>query len=98
MTIEELWVKVEASMTNIDNKLDEVAVTVRLHEQTLAQYKAELSAVEKKYDKIVDNMDDKAEKEHDKMKNRIDKLEKFMWLTIGAGGLSGAVITKLFGG
>jgi hypothetical protein len=32
------------------------------------------------------------------MKNRIDKLEKFMWLTIGAGGLSGAVIAKLFGG
>jgi hypothetical protein len=34
--------------------------------------------------------------EHKDFKTRIGKIEKWMWLTLGAGGAAGAGVAKLF--
>lgn len=98
MTTEELWMKIDAKFTNLDDKLDKVATTVQLHEQTLMQIRAEAEAVEKRHDKEIVAMKQDAKEEHDKMQNRIAKLERWMWCSLGAGGAAGAGIAKLLGG
>lgn len=98
MTVDELWTKVDAKMTGLDSKLDDVKTTVRLHEQSLAQYKSELSAIEKKFDKQIEEIRAEKKEEHFNMKSRLSKLEKWMWFMLGAGGSSGAVLAKVFGG
>lgn len=98
MTVDELWTKVDAKMTGLDSKLDDVKTTVRLHEQSLVQYKAELNAIEKKFDKQIEDIRAEKKEEHSNMKSRLSKLEKWMWFVLGAGGSSGAVLAKVFGG
>lgn len=98
MTVDELWTKMDAKMSGLDAKLDDVKTTVRLHEQSLVQYKSELNAVEKKFDKQIEEIKSDKKDEHDKMKSRLSKLEKWMWFMLGAGGSSGAVLAKVFGG
>ena len=98
MTVDELWMKMDAKMSGLDAKLDDVKTTVRLHEQSLVQYKSELNAVEKKFDKQIEEIKSDKKDEHDKMKSRLSKLEKWMWFMLGAGGSSGAVLAKVFGG
>ena len=36
------------------------------------------------------------EVEHKDFKTRLNKIEKWIWLTLGAGGAAGAGLTKLF--
>ena len=98
MTTDELWMKIDAKFTNLDDKLDKVATTVQLHEQTLMQIRAEAEAVEKRHDKEIAAIKSDAREEHDKMQNRITKLERWMWFSLGAGGAAGAGIVKLLGG
>lgn len=98
MTTDELWMKIDAKFTTLDDKLDKVATTVQLHEQTLMQVRAEADAVEKRHDKEIASIKKDARDEHDKMQSRISKLEKWMWFSLGAGGAAGAGIVKLFGG
>jgi len=98
MTVDELWTKVDAKMTSLDTKLDDVKTTVRLHDQSLVQYKSELNAVEKKFDKQIEEIKAEKKDEHANMKSRLSKLEKWMWFMLGAGGSSGAVLAKMFGG
>lgn len=98
MTTDELWMKIDAKFMNLDDKLDKVATTVQLHEQTLMQIRAEAEAVEKRHDKEIAAMKKDAREEHDKMQNRITKLERWMWFSLGAGGAAGAGIVKLLGG
>ena len=45
MTTEELWMKIDAKMSIMDGKLDEVATTVRLHEQALANDKKSIETI-----------------------------------------------------
>lgn len=98
MTVDELWMKVDAKFVGLDEKLDEVRTTVRLHDQTLVQTKAEINAVEKKFDKQIEEIKAEKKDEHANMKSRLSKLEKWMWFMLGAGGSSGAVLAKVFGG
>lgn len=37
------------------------------------------------------------EAEHKDFKTRLTKIEKWIWLTLGAGGTAGAGLVKLFG-
>ena len=84
MTTEELWMKIDAKMSIMDGKLDEVATTVRLHEQALANDKKSIEAVKAE-----------AKEQYNKLETRITKLERWMWFTLGAGGAAGAGIAKL---
>lgn len=84
MTTEELWMKIDAKMSIMDGKLDEVATTVRLHEQALANDKKSIEAVKAE-----------AKEQYNKLEARITKLERWMWFTLGAGGAAGAGIAKL---
>lgn len=85
MTTEELWSKIDNKFTVITSKLDEVATTTKLHDLTLAQTKKDIAEVKKD-----------SETEDDKIKDRLSKVEKWMWLSIGAGGAAGAGLAKLF--
>jgi len=84
MTTEELWMKIDTKMSIMDGKLDEVATTVRLHEQALANDKKSIEAVKQE-----------AKEQYGKLEARIAKLERWMWFTLGAGGAAGAGIAKL---
>jgi len=84
MTTEELWMKIDTKMSIMDGKLDEVATTVRLHEQALANDKKSIEAVKQE-----------AKEQYSKLEARIAKLERWMWFTLGAGGAAGAGIAKL---
>ena len=85
MTTEELWMKIDTKMSIMDGKLDEVATTVRLHEQALANDK-----------KSIETIKAEVKAEFDKQDARISKLERWMWLSLGAGGAAGMGIAKLF--
>lgn len=98
MTVDELWMKVDAKFVGLDEKLDDVRTTVRLHDQTLAQTKAEINAVEKKFDKEIEELRKSGSDSKKDVEGRISKLEKWMWFTLGAGGAAGAGIAKLIGG
>lgn len=98
MTVDELWMKVDAKFVGLDEKLDEVRTTVRLHDQTLVQTKAEINAVEKKFDKEIEKIRNDGENSKKDVDGRISKLEKWMWFSLGAGGAAGAGIVKLLGG
>lgn len=98
MTVDELWMKVDAKFVGLDEKLDEVRTTVRLHDQTLVQTKAEINAVEKKFDKEIEKIRNDGKDSKKDVDGRISKLEKWMWFTLGAGGAAGAGIAKLLGG
>lgn len=97
MTVDELWMKVDAKFLGLDEKLDEVRTTVRLHDQTLVQTKAEINAVEKKFDKEIEKIRNDGKDSKKDVDGRISKLEKWMWFTLGAGGAAGAGIAKLLG-
>lgn len=84
MTTEELWMKIDTKMSIMDGKLDEVATTVRLHEQALANDKKSIEAVKQE-----------AKEQYSKLEARIAKLERWMWFSLGAGGAAGAGIAKL---
>lgn len=86
MTTDELWTKIDAKMSSMDAKLDEVATTVRLHEQALANDKKQIETVK-----------EEASRQYDKMDTRVGKLEKWMWISLGAGGAAGAGLAKLLG-
>lgn len=98
MTVDELWMKVDAKFVGLDEKLDEVRTTVRLHDQTLVQTKAELNAVEKRFDNEIDKIRTDGKEGKKEVDGRISKLERWMWFTLGAGGAAGAGVVKLLGG
>lgn len=86
MTTDELWVKIDAKMSSLDAKLDDVATTVRLHEQALGNDRKEIATIKQE-----------TKASYEKMDGRVSKLEKWMWLSLGAGGAAGAGLAKLFG-
>lgn len=81
MTIEELHREISPVLKDMDRKLDDLSEKVVKHEVTIEATKAE-------------NLDMK--NEHKRMDDRVSKIEKWMWWTLGAGSAAGIGISKLF--
>lgn len=84
MTTDELWEKIDAKMSSMDAKFDELVTTVCLHEQALGNDHKEIATIKQETKSFYEKMD-----------GRVGKLEKWMWLSLGAGGAAGAGIAKL---
>lgn len=81
MTIDDLAEKIEHRFDVVDDKLDSISLTVAKHTVTLNSHDKE----------ILEIKEDKS-----KLEDRIAKLERWMWISIGAGGAAGAGLAKLF--
>lgn len=81
MTIEELHREISPVLKDMDRKLDDLSEKVVKHEVNIEAAKAE-------------NLDMK--NEHKRMDDRVSKIEKWMWWTLGAGSAAGIGISKLF--
>lgn len=81
MSIDDLAEKMDKRFDTLDTKVDGISTVVAIHTTELAAHdKANLQ-----------NRD-----EHLRLDARLDKLEKWMWFTLGAGGAAGAGLAKLF--
>jgi len=81
MTIDELAERMERGFDTIGNKMDAVTQTVAKHGVSLTGHDREIREV-KDYSRELDE--------------RVAKVERFMWLTLGAGAAAGVGISKLF--
>lgn len=81
MSIDDLAEKMDSRFDKLDNKVDNISTTVAIHTKEIAAHDRE-------------NAENR--NAHHKMDARLDKLEKWMWFTLGAGGAAGAGLAKLF--
>lgn len=86
MTVEELWDKLDKKLEGVENKLDTLAHNVATHDVEIKKHSVEYSDFREFYGR-----------EHDKLETRITKLERWMWIALGAGGTAGAGVVKLLG-
>jgi len=81
MTIEDLAEKMDERFDKLDGKVDNINTTVAVHTKEIAAHDRENAT---------------NHEEHKAIDHRLDKLEKWMWFTLGAGGAAGAGLAKLF--
>lgn len=85
MTIDDLDAKIGRRFDQLDDKLDNINLIVAKHTVSLQGHDRELGEVKTE-----------AKQTKEKLENRIAKLERWMWFSLGAGGAAGAGIAKLF--
>ena len=81
MTIEELHREISPVLKDMDRKLDDLSEKVVKHEVNIAAVNRE-------------NRDMKSDRK--RIDDRVSKIEKWMWWTLGAGSAAGVGISKLF--
>ena len=81
MTIEELHREISPVLKDMDRKLDDLSEKVVKHEVNIAAVNRE-------------NRDMKSDQK--RIDDRVSKIEKWMWWTLGAGSAAGVGISKLF--
>ena len=81
MTIEELHREISPVLKDMDRKLDDLSEKVVKHD-------VNIEAVNR------DNRDMKSDQK--RIDDRVSKIEKWMWWTLGAGSAAGIGISKLF--
>ena len=81
MTIEELHREISPVLKDMDRKLDDLSEKVVKHE-------VNIDAVNR------ENRDIKSDQK--RIDDRVSKIEKWMWWTLGAGSAAGVGISKLF--
>ena len=81
MTIEELHREISPVLKDMDRKLDDLSEKVVKHE-------VNIEAVNR------DNRDMKSDQK--RIDDRVSKIERWMWWTLGAGSAAGVGISKLF--
>ena len=81
MTIEELHREISPVLKDMDRKLDDLSEKVVKHE-------VNIDAVNR------ENRDIKSDQK--RIDDRVSKIEKWMWWTLGAGSAAGIGISKLF--
>ncbi len=87
MTADEIAAKIDRLDGNLnrrfdalDSKVDALSLTVATHSQTLTQHDRENKGFKDAFARLSD---------------RVAKVEKWMWFTLGAGGAAGAGLAKL---
>ena len=81
MTIEELHREISPVLKDMDRKLDDLSEKVVKHD-------VNIEAVNR------DNRDMKSDQK--RIDDRVSKIERWMWWTLGAGSAAGVGISKLF--
>ena len=81
MTIEELHREISPVLKDMDRKLDDLSEKVVKHE-------VNIDAVNR------ENRDMKSDQK--RIDDRVSKIERWMWWTLGAGSAAGVGISKLF--
>ena len=81
MTIEELHREISPVLKDMDRKLDDLSEKVVKHE-------VNIDAVNR------ENRDIKSDQK--RIDDRVSKIERWMWWTLGAGSAAGVGISKLF--
>lgn len=81
MTIEELHREISPVLKDMDRKLDDLSEKVVKHEVNIESVNRE-------------NRDMKSDQK--RIDDRVSKIERWMWWTLGAGSAAGVGISKLF--
>ena len=81
MTIEELHREISPVLKDMDRKLDDLSEKVVKHEVNIEAVNRE-------------NRDIKSDQK--RIDDRVSKIERWMWWTLGAGSAAGVGISKLF--
>ena len=81
MTIEELHREISPVLKDMDRKLDDLSEKVVKHEVNIEAVNRESRDIKSDQKRIDD---------------RVSKIEKWMWWTLGAGSAAGVGISKLF--
>ena len=81
MTIEELHREISPVLKDMDRKLDDLSEKVVKHEVNIESVNRE-------------NRDMKSDQK--RIDDRVSKIERWMWWTLGAGSAAGIGISKLF--
>lgn len=81
MTIEELHREISPVLKDMDRKLDDLSEKVVKHEVNIEAVNRE-------------NRDMKSDQK--RIDDRVSKIERWMWWTLGAGSAAGVGISKLF--
>ena len=81
MTIEELHREISPVLKHMDRKLDDLSEKVVKHEVNIESVNRE-------------NRDIKSDQK--RIDDRVSKIERWMWWTLGAGSAAGVGISKLF--
>ena len=81
MTIEELHREISPVLMDMDRKLDDLSEKVVKHEVNIEAVNRE-------------NRDIKSDQK--RIDDRVSKIERWMWWTLGAGSAAGVGISKLF--
>lgn len=106
MSIDDLADKMGKRFDQLDDKLDNLSLTVTKHTVTLISHdkaiderkaeekriEDELKAEEKR---IEDELKAEVKRVEDKHASRLAKLERWMWFSLGAGGAAGAGLARL---
>lgn len=81
MTLDDFAEKMDKRFDQVDDKLDMINMTVAKHTVSLSGHDREIKEIK----------DDKKSQD-----NRIAKIERWMWMSLGAGGAAGIGVAKLF--
>ena len=95
MTIDDLDAKIGKRFDQLDDKLDNLSLTVTKHTVTLTSHDKAIDERKAEEKRIEDELKAEVKRVEDKHDSRLAKIERWMWATIGAGGAAGAGLAKL---
>ena len=95
MSIDDLADKMGKRFDQLDDKLDNLSLTVTKHTVTLTSHDKAIAERKAEEKRIEDELKAEVKRVEDKHDSRLAKIERWMWATIGAGGAAGAGLAKL---
>ena len=95
MSIDDLADKMGKRFDQLDDKLDNLSLTVTKHTVTLTSHDKAIDERKAEEKRIEDELKAEVKRVEDKHDSRLAKIERWMWATIGAGGAAGAGLAKL---
>ena len=95
MTIDDLDAKIGKRFDQLDDKLDNLSLTVTKHTVTLTSHDKAIDERKAEEKRIEDELKAEVKRVEDKHDSRLAKLERWMWFSLGAGGAAGAGLARL---
>lgn len=95
MSIDDLADKMGKRFDQLDDKLDNLSLTVTKHTVTLTSHDKAIDERKAEEKRIEAELKAEVKRVEDKHDSRLAKIERWMWATIGAGGAAGAGLAKL---